>query len=375
MLQTKINHYLQTYYTCPDTIPYQLYPFNYKPRKETGEFHLKSDLYLFIIHLLDTIELHGNNGLSLIDFQNPVWTNALSNELSCAFVKGLCYYFGVSEHEKNKKKAVTCFKKSLDRIAHLPESYKVFVKCLYAYCCSQDKETRMESLAIYDSLFGKSNNTDFTACAPIFFYNFAMTSCNFQLSRVSPSTNSILGYALKCEYAPALTTYATLLYSKKNFTDKEHLLEIFELSAKHGCPKAMCNTGRMYETGYGCEKNMTKAKEWYQKASDCKNKKGMLNYARMLYDSGSNIDQAFDLLAELHHCKENIRPVINNWVESKLIDQALRLLQERIKKKEELEEKIRFMPGGELNKQIKKEFYKSVACSSAFVDSAEEEFF
>lgn len=48
-------------------------------------------------------------------------------------------------------------------------------------------------------------------------------------------------------------------------------LELFEKEAAKGSTDAMCYLGKMYEKGYGCRKNMSRALEWYERAADAGN--------------------------------------------------------------------------------------------------------
>lgn len=58
-------------------------------------------------------------------------------------------------------------------------------------------------------------------------------------------------------------------------------LELFEKEAAKGSTDAMCYLGKMYEKGYGCRKNMSRALEWYEKASGAGNSEADRNVKRL----------------------------------------------------------------------------------------------
>ena len=58
-------------------------------------------------------------------------------------------------------------------------------------------------------------------------------------------------------------------------------LELFEKEAAKGSTDAMCYLGKMYEKGYGCRKNMSRALEWYEKASGAGNSEAERNVKRL----------------------------------------------------------------------------------------------
>lgn len=61
----------------------------------------------------------------------------------------------------------------------------------------------------------------------------------------------------------------------------ERALELFKKEAAKGSTDAMCYLGKMYEKGYGCRKNMSRALEWYEKASGAGNSEAERNVKRL----------------------------------------------------------------------------------------------
>lgn len=48
--------------------------------------------------------------------------------------------------------------------------------------------------------------------------------------------------------------------------NKEKAFKLYESAAEKGVVSAQCNLASFYKLGWGVDKNIDKAKEWYQKA-------------------------------------------------------------------------------------------------------------
>ena len=77
------------------------------------------------------------------------------------------------------------------------------------------------------------------------------------------------------------------------------VMSYYQKAADNGCAKGYYGLGRLYETGYGVEKDAAKATELYQKAVDAGELQGYIGLGG-LYQSGASVEASGTKAAELY---------------------------------------------------------------------------
>lgn len=120
----------------------------------------------------------------------------------------------------------------------------------------------------------------------------------------TPSRQEGLQWILKSAeqgFPEAAWTYGRALFQGRFGLAKEpqKALPFMELAAGQGLPAAQNMLGSMYETGMGCETDLVKATNWYQKAALQGHLKAQANLGRILGPSSENPEKRCEALAWL----------------------------------------------------------------------------
>lgn len=200
-----------------------------------------------------------------------------------------CDYGIACTLKNNIYEAITWLKKSAEQgyakaqytLGWNYSNYNNIEEALYWMDEAVDQDYILAQIALGNAYIqGPSDIQDFETAIKIFEHlasqnnaiaQYAMAICYAQGKGVTPNLDIAMEYLYKSaeqEYAVALTELASVYCSgNENVSQDFHkAMELYLRAAKQGFPLAQIAIGRMYENGWGIDKDLNIAKKWYKKA-------------------------------------------------------------------------------------------------------------